>query len=146
MQGERVTDLDHALCAFVRDRRVPIFAIVPAEMMGEEREGWRPADIFPGCRSIVLAGVPFVPFPYRVDPETNVADQAWWDANEPAFNAINRVREELQPFSSDQVTGWPLGANIVTRQSPSFSHIAVSRQRRGSLGKVWCHDPPGLRR
>jgi hypothetical protein len=91
-----VTDLDQALRAFVRDRWVPIFAIVPAEAVGEEREVWRPTDILPGCRSIVLAGVLFVPFPYRVDPETNVADQAWWDANEPAFSAISRVRGKYE--------------------------------------------------
>ena len=90
-----MTDLDDALRAFVHSRRVPIFAIVPAETVGEEREGWRPADILPGCRSIVLAGGPFLPFPLPMPPETNVADQAWWDANEPAFSAIHRVREKL---------------------------------------------------
>lgn len=59
-----MTDLDQALRALVRDRQMPIFAIVAVEKVREEREGWRPMDILPRCWSIVLAGVPFMPSPY----------------------------------------------------------------------------------
>jgi epoxyqueuosine reductase len=117
-----MVDLDRALAAFVRQRQIPILGVAPAEGFERALPGWRPQQLMPRCRSVVVLGCPFVAHPLQVDKETHLANSSWWAANEPVYRGVARWRSELMElFDGFGLGGASFGGFWLTSE-PTFSY------------------------
>jgi len=76
----------------------------------------------PRCKSAVVFGRPFVEHPLSVDERTHIADQSWWDVNEPVYRAVWALRGELLTLSDEFGLGAANFGGFWVSAQPTFSY------------------------
>ncbi len=88
-------DIDSALARLVRKRQIPIFGIANADGFEYALPGWKPKELMPRCKSVIIFGRPFVEHTPYVVEEKHIANDSWWEANEAVFLEVARWRGEI---------------------------------------------------
>jgi ferredoxin len=88
-------DIDGALTRLVQKRQIPIFGIANADGFEYALPGWRPKELMPRCKSVVLFGRPFEGYPPYIVNKRHIAADSWWEANEVVFREVSRWRGEI---------------------------------------------------
>jgi epoxyqueuosine reductase QueG len=88
-------NIDDILASFVQERKIPIYGIANADGFEYALPGWKPKELMPRCRSVIIFGRPFVEHTPYVVEKKHIANDSWWEANEAVFREVAKWRGEI---------------------------------------------------